>query len=216
MNARHAELEAAVDGHVSRETLDSLEAFEREFLRWSAKINLIASSTAADLWNRHILDSAGILKLVPADARRFVDLGSGGGFPGVVLAILLKDRPGTQMTLIESNAKKAAFLRTALGVAHAKGVVEVARVEQSKARAAQFDVVTARALAPLPMLLELSEPWLCSGAVGLFHKGRDYEREVKDARDAWTLDLVKHPGTADAESVVLEIRHLARKPQAQA
>ncbi len=210
MNARHRELEDAAGAPVSRETFSRIETFVAEFERWAARINLVAPSTLPHLWPRHVIDSAQLLRYAPA-APRWVDIGSGGGFPGAIVAILLSERQGARTILVESNAKKAAFLRTALGRAGVPAVVEQARIESCSARGEAFDVVSARALAPLRDLFELAAPWLLAGAIALFHKGRDYRREIEECRDAWDFDLLEHPSIAGADSVVLDIRNLRRK-----
>ena len=206
---RHARLEE-IAGPVSRETFGRLERFESAFRRWSARINLAAPSTLPSLWERHILDSAQLLPLAPA-ALRWLDLGSGGGFPGAVIAILLRDRPGASIDLVESNAKKGAFLKTVLGELEAPARVHVARIEAFEGAAEGYGVVTARALAPLPLLLELAAPWLAAGATGLLHKGRDYRREVEESLNEWEFDLVEYRSAIDPESVILEIPGLRRR-----
>lgn len=202
----------AVAGPVSRETFQRLAEFESTFLKWAGRINLAAPSTLSDVWSRHILDSAQLASLAP-DARHWVDIGSGGGFPGAVMAIILQDRPGAHVDLVESNRKKAAFLQSAL--ARYKGSVRVhaKRIEDVYATVGQPEIVTARALAPLPLLLDLVSPWLMAGATGLFHKGRDYRAEVQESGDAWNLDLIEHESRIDPESVVLEIRNLRPRPR---
>lgn len=209
---RLAELRRFTGKNVSRETLGRIEVFMAEFERWAARINLAAPSTLPHLWERHVLDSAQLVA-VAANARRWLDLGSGGGFPGAIVAILMAEHIEGGAVLVESNAKKAAFLRTALGLAGARAQVEQARIQSCRATDSDFDVVTARALAPLGDLLALASPWLQRGATGLFHKGRDYRREIQESRDAWDYDLLEHRSAADPESVVLEIRDLRRKPQ---
>lgn len=206
---KHAELQA-IAGPVSRETFERLIRFEAQFQKWAARINLAAPSTLPQLWSRHILDSAQLVTLAP-NAARWMDLGSGGGFPGAVVAILLRDRSDASVDLVESNAKKAAFLMTVLGELQAPARVHVARIEAFQAGEARFDVVSARALAALPALLELSERWLAAGATGLFHKGRDYRREVEESRDGWRFDLVEHASAVDREGVILQISGLRRK-----
>lgn len=205
-----AAIEEAAGVPVSRETFVRLERFVEQFRKWAPSINLVAPSTLPLVWTRHVLDSAQLLRLAPG-ARRWIDLGSGGGFPGAVIAILLSETAGAKVQLVESNAKKVAFLRTALGMAGVPARIEQARIENCASREDEFDVVTARALASLDKLLHLAAPWLERGAFALFHKGRDYRREVEESRDAWDFDLLEHASVADPESVVLEIRKLRRR-----
>ena len=194
-------------GMVSRETFDRIEVFETEFQKWSTRINLAAPSTLDTLWQRHILDSAQLSFLKP-DATAWLDLGSGGGFPGAVMALLLRDRPRAKIDLVESNNKKAAFLKTVLSALGAPATVHVCRIEDSVVRVGMPEIVTARALAPLPKLLGLASPWLENGAIGLFHKGRDYSAEVTESRYGWDFDLVEHQSRIDPESRILEISGL--------
>jgi len=207
--ARRARLEALA-GPVSRETFEALEYFEAQFRRWAARINLAAPSTLPQVWERHILDSAQLIGLAPR-ASRWLDLGSGGGFPGAVIAILVRDRAGTSIDLVESNAKKSAFLRTVLGELRAPARIHTARIEGFQGRPDGYDVVTARALAPLPLLLALSSRWLTAGAFGLFHKGRDFQREVAESVNVWGFDLVEHRSAVDPEGVILQISGLQRR-----
>lgn len=200
---------AEAAGPVSRETFERLCNFEESFKRWAAKINLVAPSTLPTLWERHILDSAQLLPLAPT-ATRWVDIGSGGGFPGAVLAILLHDREGAHIDLVESNRKKTAFLAVTLASLKAPATVHSIRIEESYSRVKSPEIVTARALAPLPLLLELTEPWLTAGATALFHKGRDYEREIEESSIDWRYDLVKHGASKWGDGVILEISNLRR------
>lgn len=194
-------------GPVSRETFEALKLFQAEFIRWAGSINLAAASTLNEVWDRHILDSAQLARLAPA-ASRWLDAGSGGGFPGAVLAILLTDREFAHVDLIESNRKKAAFLQTMVAKLGVPGCVHACRIENAEVD--QPEIVTARALAPLPLLLNLSSRWLSAGARGLFHKGRGYRAEVEESRDAWRFDLVEHPSAVSPEGVILEIIGLRR------
>ncbi|MEJ5080222.1 MULTISPECIES: 16S rRNA (guanine(527)-N(7))-methyltransferase RsmG [unclassified Ochrobactrum] len=194
---------------VSRETTERLIAFEELFRKWSNAINLASPSTLADLWKRHILDSAQIFPLAP-DAKRWLDLGSGGGFPGVVTACFLKEKPGASIDLIESAGKKAAFLRTAAGHVGVPARVHSERIEAMWDKIETPDVVTARALASLNVLFELAEPWLTNGSKALFQKGRDYQREIDESRVGWSFDLVQHESAIDTSSVILEISNLRR------
>ena len=206
-DSRYDEL-VRVAGPVSRETFLRLSAFQATFEKWAARINLAAPSTIPELWSRHILDSAQLLPLAP-NALRWLDLGSGGGFPGAVLSVLLADRDGASITLVESNQKKASFLRNA--IAGSPGSVVAKRIEEVRGEFEDAEIVTARALAPLNKLLGLAEPWLAAGATALFHKGRDYRREIEESRDAWQFSLVEHPSAIDAASVILEISDLKKR-----
>ncbi len=209
MNGKRYDSLCRLAGSVSRETFSRLEAFEQVFLRWAGRINLAAPSTLGDVWNRHILDSAQLLPLA-REARCFVDIGSGGGFPGAVLAILIDEHPERTILLVESNGKKSAFLRNALADLAPRARIAAERAETVITREPRPDVVTARAVASLTDLLALTEPWIAAGTRALLHKGRDYRSEVKLASDTWNLDLVEHPSAVDAESVILDVRHIRR------
>jgi len=198
---------SAIGAMVSRETYARLVEFEEVFLRWNQRINLSAPSTLSDVWNRHILDSAQLVSL-DENALHWVDLGSGGGFPGLVLAFLLMERPGAHIELIESNRKKAAFLQAIVGQFGLPCRIHAQRIEQCYTVIRDAEVVTARALAPLPALLGLAAPWLTDGAKGLFHKGRDYRRELEESAQLWRFELIEHESRIDEESIILEIRNL--------
>ncbi len=195
-------------GPVSRETFDRLVDFEGRFRKWNSGINLVARSTEAELWDRHILDSAQLAGLKP-DVRHWLDLGSGGGFPGLVIALIMKERGGT-IELVESNRKKTGFLQAMIGHFSLPARVVARRIEDCSGQVAQPQVVTARALASLDRLLSLSAPWLQAGATGLFHKGRDYRQEVEESAHRWVFDLVEHPSRTDPEGAILEISGLRR------
>ncbi|MBZ9737929.1 MULTISPECIES: 16S rRNA (guanine(527)-N(7))-methyltransferase RsmG [unclassified Mesorhizobium] len=196
-----------VAGPVSRETFERLVAFEEMFQKWNRSINLVAQSTSSDVWRRHILDSAQLARIEPS-ATRWVDIGSGGGFPGLVMAFLLAERPGASIDLVESNRKKASFLQTVIGQFGLPARVVARRIEESHALVSTPQIVTARALASLSVLLDLSAPWLISGGRGLFHKGRDYRAEVQESVNRWTFDLVEHPSVTDASGVILELSNV--------
>ena len=199
-----------IAGPVSRETFVGLEAFETMFRTWASRINLVANSTRDDVWDRHVLDSAQLRALAP-EALRWLDLGSGGGFPGLVLAFSLKELPGGHIDLVESNRKKAGFLQAAIGQFSLPARVHALRIGDEINSLEPPDIVTARALAPLPLLLDLSFPWLSTGAKGLLHKGRDYRQEVQESALLWQYDLVEHRSRVDADGVVLEIANLKRR-----
>jgi 16S rRNA (guanine527-N7)-methyltransferase len=128
------------------------------------------------------------------------------------MAILLVERKGGKIELVESNNKKAAFLKSVLGAVNAPARVHISRIEDAYKRVEMPEIVTARALAPLPRLLDLAEPWLARGATALFHKGRDYAAEVTESRDAWRFDLIEHASKIDPAGRILEVSGLARKP----
>ncbi|MCF3639973.1 16S rRNA (guanine(527)-N(7))-methyltransferase RsmG [Rhizobium sp. TRM95111] len=196
--------------HVSRETNERLAIFAELFRRWAKSINLVAPSTLDDLWNRHIVDSAQIYGLFPGP-KRWIDLGSGGGFPGMVTAILLGEAGGGWVDLVESNNKKAAFLRQAARETGAPAMVHACRIEDAQKSITVCDAISARALADLSLLLEFSQPWMARSTEcrAFFHKGRDYRSEVAKARGRWTFDLLEHRSIVEPDSVVLEITNLA-------
>jgi len=189
---------------VSRETSERLEHFVALVLKWSKAINLIAPSTLPDLWTRHVADSAQLFALNPAPVR-WLDLGSGGGFPGMVTAILLLETDGGHVDLVESNQKKAAFLRTAIRETGARATVHAIRVEDAARRLSGLRAISARAVADLDSLLALASPWLAAGATAWLHKGRDYRREIEKARRSWRFDLLEHRSRIDADSVILQL-----------
>ena len=165
---------------VSRETLARLDAYAAILLRWQRMLNLVSPSTLAHLWTRHILDSAQLLAHAPETARRWVDLGSGGGLPGLIVAALAADRIGFETILVESDQRKSAFLRAAareMGLAE-RVDVQARRAEQAVPDIGRADVVSARALAPLADLVRLSLPLLEGGALGVYPKGESVEREL--------------------------------------
>ena len=194
----------SVSESVSRETFEALGHYEALFLKWNSSINLAAKSTLDNFWQRHILDSAQLMRLAPT-ASQWLDLGSGGGLPGIVLGILMRDYPDRAITLVESNSKKVAFLRTAARETAARATIVQSRIENYTPPNPP-NVVTARALAPLSTLLEMSASFLDAGATALFHKGRDYQAEIEEAGDLPHLDLIVHQSMVNPSSVILEIR----------
>jgi 16S rRNA (guanine527-N7)-methyltransferase len=190
---------------VSHETGERLTRFVALLTQWQAKTNLIAPSTLAAIWTRHVADSLQLLDLAPA-GRRWIDLGSGGGFPGVVLACVLADRPDSDIHLVERNAKKAAFLREALRVTGAPGTVHLQDIENFvDSNPPPADYITARALAPLNVLLTLTAPLIGRGAKALFPKGQDVEAELTEATKYWTVTSKLHPSRTSSNGWVLEI-----------
>jgi 16S rRNA (guanine527-N7)-methyltransferase len=199
---------------VSRETLQRLDRFVDLLLTWQKTTNLIAPSTIQHLWTRHVADSLQLLELAPV-ARIWIDLGSGGGFPGLVLACALAERQGAAVHLVESNAKKAAFLREAQRLTGAAAVVHAERIERFVERFSQpVDVVTARALAPLLDLLALCEPLLSRNDVqGMFLKGRDADAELRDANKSWMMDTTLVPSRTDPHGRIIVVRALRPRPR---
>lgn len=196
---------------VSRETLARLDLFAETLLTWNAKTNLIAASTIPHLWTRHIADSLQLLDLAPS-ARTWVDFGSGAGFPGLVIACALTDSPGATVHLVESNTKKAAFLREAARLTRAPAVVHAERIERFTAVfPGPVDVVTARALAPLKTLLDQSVSLLKSGAIGLFPKGQDVDAELTQATKYWNIKVNLAPSRTDPRARVVVVKALARR-----
>jgi len=197
---------------VSRETAARLDRFVELLLKWQARTHLIAPSTEATVWTRHIADSLQLLDLAP-EAKIWVDLGTGGGFPGVVLACALHGSEGRLVHLIESSTKKAAFLREAVAATESPAVVHAVRMENFvESFDGKADIVTARAVSPLSLLLGQCRPLLKLGALGLFPKGQDVEAELTEASKCWkmTADLV--PSRTDPKARIVMIRALEPRP----
>ncbi|MDF2617704.1 MAG: methyltransferase GidB [Xanthobacteraceae bacterium] len=191
---------------VSRETEDRLVAIVALLEKWQRTINLVAPATLPVVWTRHIADS---LQLVPlaGEATRWVDLGSGGGFPGLVIAAVLAERPGADVTLVESDSRKAAFLREASRIAELPVTVLPSRIEQVAPKiAAGVEIVSARALAPLPKLIDLAAPFLAQGATGLFLKGQDVDNELTEASKSWKIQAEIKDSLTDPGGHVLIVR----------
>jgi 16S rRNA (guanine527-N7)-methyltransferase len=187
--------------------LARLEAYAELLTRWSARINLVGRDTIADLWRRHILDSAQLLPCVPAAARRMMDLGSGAGLPGLVLAIL--GVPGVE--LVEADSRKCAFLREAARITDTAMTLRPCRIEAVLPH--PVDVVTARACAPLDRLLGLAEPFVAPDSECLFLKGERVEEELTLARKRWTMTASLHKSCSDPRGVVLRLQQVAREPR---
>jgi 16S rRNA (guanine527-N7)-methyltransferase len=190
---------------VSRETEAKLDRFVDLLLRWQKTTNLIANSTIPEVWTRHVADSLQLLALAP-DARIWIDLGAGGGFPGMAIACALAERPGSAVHLVESNQKKAAFLREAARAAGAPAVVHAMRIEDFfKHFTGRADVVTARGLAPLGELVGLTESQLKRGAEALFLKGQDVEVELTEASKCWSIQATLLPSKTSARGRIVRV-----------
>jgi 16S rRNA (guanine527-N7)-methyltransferase len=196
---------------VSRETEARLDRYVALLREWQTKTNLVAPSTLSNLWTRHIADSLQLLALAP-EAKIWIDLGSGGGFPGVVLASALADVPGAKVHLVERNTKKAAFLREALRVTAAPGVVHLSDIEDIVDRVASpIDCVTARALAPLHLLIGFAEPLVRKGAKALFLKGQDVEAELTEATRYWNIKPNLHSSRTGGQGWIVELDRIERR-----
>lgn len=195
---------------VSRETVDKLVVYEALLRQWQKTINLVAPSTLDHVWSRHFADSAQLFALAPPDAKCWLDLGSGAGFPGLVLAIMLADRDGAKVTLVESDTRKAAFLAEVARRTGASVDIRPERIEKiaTQTKLGPVDVITARALAPLPRLLELAAPAFSPQTMGLFLKGREAEAEVDAARERWAFECTLQPSLSDAGGRIVIVRAL--------
>lgn len=196
---------------VSRETEARLDRYADLLVTWQAKTNLVAPSTLPQIWTRHIADSLQLLALAPG-AKTWVDLGSGGGFPGVVLACVMAEREGGMVHLVERNAKKAAFLREALRITGGRGTVHLADiVDYVDSFRGPIDCVTARALASLNVLLGFTESLVKNGAKALFLKGQDVESELIEATKYWTIEPKLHPSRTGGHGWVAEFDRIERR-----
>jgi 16S rRNA (guanine527-N7)-methyltransferase len=191
-------------GDVSRETTERLTAYVDLLLTWNRKINLIGRADEALVWQRHIEDGLQLVPLVPAQAHAAIDLGSGGGLPGLVLAIAT----GLRYDLVEADQRKAAFLREAARVTGASVAVHAVRIED--ARIPPADLITARALAPLRHLLALAFPFIAPDGVALFPKGAAAEQELTDARREWNMRVERIPSRTHPAGVILKLSEVER------
>src|SRR5262245_19736190 len=196
---------------VSRETEARLDRYVSLLQEWQAKTNLVAPSTLPNLWTRHVSDSLQLLSLAPS-AKIWVDLGSGGGFPGVVLACALAETPGATVHLVERIAKKAAFLREALRVTGSPGTVHLADIGDTVERfAGPVDCVTARAVAPLHQLVGFAEPLVQRGAKALLLKGQDVEAELTEATKYWKIKPKLHSSRTGGQGWIVELDQIERR-----
>ena len=195
----------AASGASDAEMAD-LERFRTLLAAWNEKLNLVGPSALETFWPRHAWDSAQLLRIEP-EAKTWADLGAGAGFPGLVLAILLKGTPDAHVHLVESLAKRCRFLEAAVGTLNLPATVHNARAE---ALSLKVDVVTARAVAPLHKLLGFAEPYLKRGAVGLFLKGQDVASELTEATRYWKFDVKLTPSLSSTEGQVVRVKGLSR------
>lgn len=204
MSGAREQVRAAYD--VSRETMAALDIYVAQLARWQTVKNLVGPSTLAEVWSRHVADALQLLSLAP-EARHWVDIGSGAGIPGLILAIAGKER-GLRVTLVESNSRKCAFLSEAARLTGAPAEIRNGRIEAILPTVTDAEIVCARALASLDQLLEWTAPMLKSGTTGLFPKGRDVQAELTQAAARWTFthDLV--PSRTDFEARIVRVTAL--------
>jgi 16S rRNA (guanine527-N7)-methyltransferase len=208
---------------VSRETLGRLDRFTGLLLAWQSRINLISASTISSLWTRHVADSLQLLELVEpsvphpdaGEGRRggvWLDLGSGAGFPGIVIACALAGVPGARVHLVESNLKKVSFLREVVRETKVPAIVHAARIEtMASALDETVDYVTARAVAPLPELLEMIAPFLKRGAKAVLPKGQDLGRELTAATKSWNIEADSVPSKTSNGGRILIVHALSKR-----
>lgn len=197
------------DLNVSRETFADLEAFVDLLIKWNAKINLVSPKSIDEVWVRHIADSTQVFDLIPENTGIWADFGTGGGFPGLVCAILAKhQKPGFSFVFVESDTRKSLFLRTAIRELGLAARVENARIETAKHIGA--DIITARALAPLSKLLEFSKLHLNNTGYSVFMKGANYRQEIEEALAKWQFQVQNITSKTDADAVVLKINGVER------
>ncbi len=199
-----AEFQAAVNA--SDAQMADLEGFRTLLFDWNTRMNLVGPSAQAEFWDRHALDSAQLLTHAP-DALSFADLGAGAGFPGIVLACLLKGREGAEVHLVESMAKRCRFLSEVVTALDLPAIVHNARAEDLALR---VDVVTARACAPMVRLIGYAQPYLKRGAVGLFLKGQDVEAELAEAAISWSFESRLTPSISHTRGRIVELKKVSR------
>jgi 16S rRNA (guanine527-N7)-methyltransferase len=200
---------------VPRETIHRLITYAEIITEWQARHNLISAATFGHIWDRHFADSAQLLRLAP-DAEVWLDLGAGAGFPGLVVAILQANQGTLRVHLVESTRKKCAFLAEVVRATSAPVEIHCMRIEEltKSTTSLRPEIVTARALAPLPRLLDLAAPWFAPGVRGLFLKGRDAAKEVEAAYRDFTFSFHLHPSLTSAESSIVEVRDVVKRRKA--
>ena len=197
-----------IAARVSRETLQRLETYEDLLRRWQPAVNLVGAATLKFIWRRHFLDSLQVFDMVPDAQGVWLDLGSGAGFPGLVCAIAAKERSlDLEFELVESDVRKCAFIREVARQTATDIRVHNMRIERLAPRSAR--IISARALAPLPRLLELAAPHLRPDGICVFQKGASYRDELETASAHWQMNAEILPSVTASESVILRIRNLA-------
>ena len=194
--------------NVSRETFEKLKLYQQILETWQKRLNLISSSTLPQIWERHFEDSLQLIPYLPSSGGALVDLGSGAGFPGLVLAIA---RPDLKVTLIESDLKKCVFLENVSRETNTSVIILNERIEAIN-NSLKYDIVTARGLAPLSFLLEYASPLMDVDAACLFLKGKEVENEIKESQKKWDFNLEIFPSLTDSRGRILRITHPKRAP----
>lgn len=190
---------------VSRETAEQLDVFVELLLRWQRAVQLVGPSTLSKLWTRHIADSLQLINIAPS-ADVWMDLGSGAGFPGLIIAIALQERSNALVHLIESDQRKAAFLAEVIRKTNAPAKVHASRIESvAKQAVPGLEIVTARALAPMPQLLRYAHPFMEKGAKGLFLKGQDVDNELTQATKSWNIEWTIVPSATESRSKIVVV-----------
>jgi 16S rRNA (guanine527-N7)-methyltransferase len=203
------EAKVAIAKIVSRETLDLLNEYAAFLTKWQAAINLVSRSSLSEMWSRHFLDSAQIFQYRPEAATRWLDIGSGGGFPGMVCAVMAKDvAPDLRFSFVESDIRKCVFLRAVARELGIKADVISDRIETATPQTA--DILTARALAPLARLCEFATRHMKPDGTAFFLKGERFEAEVVEARDNWMMDLTTLPSETSLVGKILKVRNIQR------
>ena len=191
--------------NVSRETKEKLVQYSALLGKWNKSINLIAPSTVPDIWHRHIEDSLQLIPLLPTESSDIIDIGSGAGLPAIIISLASQHN----VTMVDSDKKKALFLKEARRILNAEYTVICNRIEKIEQRA--YDIITSRACADLDKLLTLSEPFLKEKSYCLFHKGRNYSKEVDDAEKKWSFAMEIIPSKTDNEAAILKLTNIQRR-----
>lgn len=188
---------------VSRETLGRVQVYLEVLDEWRERINLIGPGEGRHLWRRHVLDSLQLVALIPGDAKKIVDLGTGAGFPGLLIACAVAERPGARVTLVEKSVRKSQFLQAAIAEVGLPAKVVNVRIEEAPRE--EYDLLTARALAPLPKLLGYAHAWLKPSGKALLMKGKDTAAELAEAHTDWTFEMSDRASLSSLEGRVLEV-----------
>jgi 16S rRNA (guanine527-N7)-methyltransferase len=194
--------------YVSRETLAGLKIHADMLADWNARHNLVSAGSLADVWRRHFWDSAQLVPYIPTSATSLVDLGSGAGFPGLVIAEILRERPRFRVVLYEATAKKCRFLQAVATRLNLQVEIRQGRIEDAAPEI--FDCITARACAPLAKLLAYAQRFWGRNSVALLLKGQNVEVELTESNKSWRMEMIRHQSRSDPSGVILEIRELHR------